>query len=115
MKAFQNKLAKEFSIELNEPELPPDPACCCILMHADIGPSESAGADQFNFYVVTPGFLAKYPEVRWGHAYLHMPEFDWSETKRMLERLVVGIRAARWEDAANQLCRFLQWEFDGYH
>lgn len=103
-----------FSIELNDPDLPVDPACCCVLMHADIGPGDSIGADQFNFYVVTPAFLLNHPEVRWGRGYLLMPEFDWNETKRMLERLIAGVRADRWEDATNQIGRFLEWEFDGY-
>jgi hypothetical protein len=112
---MQIELKGIFSIELNEPSLPADPACCCVLMFADIGVRDSAGADQFNFHVVTPNFLVAYPEVRWGHAYLLMPEFDWNEAKRMLERLVAGVRADRWEEATTQLCKFLEWEFDGYH
>ena len=55
-----------FSPEFNEPHTPDDPECCAVFMCADIGPKGSPGAEQFNFTVITPAFLAKNPETRWG-------------------------------------------------
>jgi hypothetical protein len=89
-----------FSPHLNEPNLPDDPECCFVLMFADIGQRGSAGADQFNFHVVTPRYLSENPEVRWGRAYLLMPAFSWSEVTRMLERLVANTNAQDWRGAA---------------
>lgn len=111
---MQIELKGVFSPELNEPELPSDPTSCVVFMSADIGVQGASGADQFNFHVVTPAYLAQHPEVRWGRGYLLVPEFSWADVKRMLERLVSGSSAANWESAVQKLCRYLEWEFDDY-
>jgi hypothetical protein len=103
-----------FSIDLGEGELPGSPECCCVNIWADIGIQGKEGADQFNFYVITPAYLMTHPEVRWGRGYLLMPEFSWKEIKRMLERLVSSISASSWEEAAAKLCNYLEWEFENY-
>ncbi len=111
---MQIELKGVYSLELSEPELPADPTCCAVLMSADIGLLGTTGSDRFSFHVVTPAFLAHNPEVRWGHGYLLMPEFSWTEVNRMLSRLVFGASAATWDAAARKLCRYLEWEFDDY-
>lgn len=37
--------------------LPADPACCWVVVQADIGSEDGAGADCFTMYVTTPKFL----------------------------------------------------------
>ncbi|MFN0318406.1 MAG: Imm8 family immunity protein [Burkholderiales bacterium] len=103
-----------FSPELNAPHTLDDPECCAVFMYADIGTQGEPGADTFNFTVITPAFLAKNPEVRWGHGYLLMPAFSWREVERMVSRLVSGVSVENWEDAAKQLTRYMEWEFDNY-
>lgn len=103
-----------FSPELNEPQTPDDPECCAVLIYADIGEKGSEGADQFTFLVVTPKFLIANPETRWGRGYLLLPEFSWRETQRMVERLVSSVSASSWQEAAQNLSRYMEWEFEGY-
>jgi hypothetical protein len=114
MGIFRVELKGVFSPELNDPEVPEDPSCCCIYMSADIGEAGREAADQFNFYVVTPRFLMEHPEVRWGRGYLLVPEFSWSVVERMLARLTSSVRAESWEGAVRELCKFVEWEFEGY-
>lgn len=103
-----------YCLELCEPDSPADPTCCAVLMSADIGLVGTTGADRFRFHVVTPEFLAQNPEVRWGHGYLLMPEFSWTEVNRMLARIISRASAENWDAAAQKLCRYLEWEFDDY-
>ena len=105
---------KIYSHELNEPELPEEPHCCCVMMYADIGPKGSEGADNFHFSVVTPNFLALHPETRWGTGYLLVPEFSWPAVERMVQRMVSSTSAPTWQEAAQKLCRYMSWEFDNY-
>ena len=103
-----------YSEEINAPEMPSDPTCCCVSMCADIGPKGSGGADVFRFTVVTPSFLALHPETRWGTGYLLVSEFSWPTIERMVHRLVSGTNAQTWAEAAQKLCRYMDWEFDNY-
>ncbi len=43
-----------------------------------------------------------------------MPEFSWSEVERMVQRLVSSVSAGTWEEAANSLCNYMEWEFENY-
>ena len=103
-----------YSLELDKPHLPVEPDCCAVLMQAYIGMADSEGYDRFNFTILTPLFLIKYPEVRWGRGYLLMPKFSWSEAERMVNRLVSSVSSESWEGAASQLCQYIEWEFDNY-
>ncbi|QLC74118.1 hypothetical protein LPB260_25820 [Pseudomonas sp. LPB0260] len=108
------ELKKIYSLEYGKPNIPEEPDCCAILMHADIGTMGHEGADYFTFTVITPKFLEKWPETRWGRSYLLMPEFSWPEVERMVSGLVSAISADSWENAANQLCKYMEWEFENY-
>ncbi len=103
-----------YSPDLNSPHTPDDPECCAVFMNADVGILGSEGADIFGFTVVTPAFLVKNPETHWGRGYLLVQEFSWREVERMVSRLVSSVSAESWEDAAKQLSRFMDWEFDNY-
>ena len=83
-------------------------------MYACIGIVGREGADDFTFTVVTPKFLTKQPETRWGRGYLLMPEFSWPEVERMVSRLVSSISVKNWEQAVSQLCQYMEWEFENY-
>lgn len=103
-----------FSPEIDKPDLPTEPDCCSVHMYADIGIKGKEGADHFYFRVITPKFLLEHPEVRWGKGYLLMPEFSWSETERMINRLVLSITANTWDEAARKLSAYIDWEYDNY-
>jgi len=113
---IQLELKNLFSIELEQPDLPADPSCCAVLMHVDIGLANQSGANEFTFQVITPAFLMKNPEVRWGRGYLLMSTFSWDEVARMLDRMIRRISMAcdSWEQATMQLCQHMEWEFENY-
>ncbi len=102
------------SPDLTKPHTPHDTGFCAVLMEADIGPKGSKGAEIFNFVVVTPRWLEANDECRWGKGYLLLPEFSWQEVERMLGRLVSGASGESWEEIANSLNKFMDWEFENY-
>ncbi|WP_425511280.1 Imm8 family immunity protein [Pseudomarimonas salicorniae] len=102
------------SLDLPRPKLPPDPANCCILVEAQIGPKGSEASELFRFEVVTCSYLAENPIARWGRGLLLLPEFSWAHVDRMVARVVAGARGTDWGSSARNLSRTLDWEFDGY-
>ena len=115
MDSIRVRLKGMYSPDLNRPEMPDDPECCAVLMIAEIGSGEGPAADQFSFHAVTAKFLVLNPESRWGNGYLLLAEFSWTEIERMLQRLVSGVKASSWPDAAEQLGKYLDWEYEGYN
>ncbi len=108
------ELKRIFSTQLNTSEIPEDPICCSVLIYADIGEVGKESGDQFHFLIITPQFLLTYPEVRWGKGYLLMPEFSWVDIENRVRQLVSSISVDTWDDAANKLSKYLEWEFEEY-
>ncbi len=108
------ELKSLFSLQLAKDEAPKYPDCCLVCVMADIGVKGKEGSDQFNFYVVTPKYLLNNSEVRWGRGYLLMPEFSWETIKKMVENITSTVCADNWEEAAEQLCKYFEWEFENY-
>jgi len=102
------------SPDLEQGTRPPNPKNCSIFLEAGIGSGEVEGADIFGFTVVTPAFVAKCQEKRWGRGYLLLPEFTWEEVEQALSRLLSHCVGASWQEIAGKLNRELLWEFDGY-
>ena len=76
------------SPDLNREALPVEPDNCAVLIEAEIGEKGKDGKEVFSFTVVTPKFLSKDPEARWGRGYLIVEEFSWATVERMLSRLL---------------------------
>jgi len=54
------------SPDLEPPNLPDEPDDCCIAIRISIGLADAAGADTFQFEVVTPKWLMRQAGPRWG-------------------------------------------------
>ena len=102
------------SPDLTKPHTPDDPGNCAVLMEAELGPKGQEGAEIFTFVVVTPKWLEANVECRWGRGYLLVPEFSWHELERMLGRLVSATSGESWDEIANSLSKFMDWEFERY-
>src|SRR5687768_8499849 len=100
-----------YSIDLERPALPPDPADCEVLVRAEIGFGGLAGADEFTFTVITPSRLAD-GATRWGRGYLVVPEFSWEVVERAVQRLLMHADRPTWEAAAGELTKEMRWEFE---
>ena len=103
-----------YSVDLDGDELPPDPEDCAVLVNVDIGIRGEDGADQFHFTTVTPRFLQRSNDVRWGRSYLIVPRFSWEAVEAALEKLLMHCRGEDWEAVANNLSKELHWEFENY-
>ena len=102
------------SPDLNRGELPTEADNCAVLIEAEIGEKGKDGKEIFSFTVVTPKFLAKDSEARWGRGYLVMEEFSWATVERMLSRLLQHVRKDSWSEVAAELSKELHWEFENY-
>ena len=103
-----------FSVDLEGDELPPDPEDCAVLVNVDIGIKGEDGADQFHFTAVTPRFLQRYDDARWGRSYLIVPRFSWETVEAALDKLLLHCRAEDWDTIARNLNKELNWEFENY-
>ena len=99
---------------LNRPALPDDESNVCVSMVASIGPKDGAASELFYFEVVTPEYLANADISRWGRGLLVVPEFDWAQVDRALERLVAQSAQPSWEQVREALSRELTSEYEGY-
>ena len=105
-------------IRLHSPDLavgalPPDPRNCVVLVQAFIGPNDGPGEESFDFLVVTPCSVEGLAP-RWGRALLLLEHFSWEEVRRHVDRIVAQCQRDSWQDAAQQLSRWMDWEFEGY-
>lgn len=105
-------------IRLHSPDidigvLPADPSDCAVLVQAMIGPDDAPGEESFDLLVVTPAALERLAP-RWGRGLLVLKQFSWDEVRRHVDRLVAQCQERSWPDAARQLARWTDWEFDGY-
>jgi hypothetical protein len=97
-------------------ELPKDPKNCWIMIHADIGPDDSSGCfDCFTFYVCTPKFLKEslgeyFYQI--GRALIIVPEFNWMLVEKIIESICAKVKGNNWEEIADELCKYGEYEFD---
>lgn len=113
------KLKGIYSIDLpgGPPELPPDPEDCWVVVQADIGAVVGDAADEFTFYVCTPGKLTKVlgqKEYLFGRHLLIVPRFDWQIVENAIGAVCEQIRGQSWEEIAGQLNTYGGWELDRY-
>jgi hypothetical protein len=97
---------------------PDDPADCCIAIEADIGPVGQDGEERFNFEVCTPSALARRLDRDdrpfWGHGKLIIGSFTRDAVEAALHQYVRSVSGDNWSEIAQELNRFLDWEFGDY-
>ncbi|TMO79290.1 hypothetical protein CWC16_13610 [Pseudoalteromonas sp. S3776] len=103
-----------FSMELEYGKLPLEPECCAILIELSIGIKGQEGGDIFSFTAITPEFLIKKPELRWGRGYLLLEYFSWQQVEKMAHNLLRHVVADSWEEATQSLTKELHWEYENY-
>jgi hypothetical protein len=96
---------------------PGDPAVVAELLMVEIGPSHGRAADSFTLRLATPagldrltardGILATRP-------LLVMRRYDFDDLWRWLERTVQSCAADSWSASVEKLCRYFDWEYQGY-
>ncbi|HYO75168.1 MAG TPA: Imm8 family immunity protein [Thermoanaerobaculia bacterium] len=102
------------SPDLPAGELPAVPDDCSVLIDAEIGPSNSEGADLFSFQVVTPKWLLRDDAVLWGRGLLIVTEFSWPKVSTAVEKLLMHAARSDWSGVAQELAKELHWEFEHY-
>ena len=60
-----------------------------VLIEAEIGPSESEGAEIFSFEVVTPAAIKSLPAPSWLRGYLLLPVFSWVGVEEAVNKLLM--------------------------
>ena len=93
---------------------PGDPENCHVLIEAEIGPSESDGADIFTFEVVTPAAIKSLPAPSWLKGYLLLYVFSWVDVEEAVNKLLMQCAGSDWNEISNKLSQSLGWEFEGY-
>lgn len=101
------------SPDLEPPNLPTDPYDCQVSFLATVGPHGAEGEETFSFTVITPAYLARLPEGRWGRGNLILPAFDWTAVVQSVATLLARCARATWADVAQELNKELVWEHDG--
>lgn len=95
--------------------MPHDEAVFGFQLQMMIGPSNAEGAESFDIFVCSPGWLAydiSDTGIRSGEHLLLLKHYDHHLLLRYLERRVGACEATTWQALAQQLGRLGQWEFD---
>lgn len=96
-------------------QMPPDPDCCWIRVHADIGSESGTGADCFTVYVTTPAFLANSlvgEKYQLGRGLLLVAKFDWDVVEEAVRAVCGSVSGTEWRDLAAQLSRHFYYEYE---
>jgi hypothetical protein len=91
-------------------QVPLDPADCELTFTALIG-TDGVRGDSFQFVVVTPSALARSQYTGWCKDYLIVQEFSWEQVENYVANLLASVRGESWDDIAEQLHQFMDWEF----
>jgi hypothetical protein len=102
------------SPDVDQHRLPASPDDCAVVVHAEIGPSEGDGADLFSFQVVTPRWLLRAGDVRWGRGLLIVEEFSWPTIEHDVKKLLLHTARGTWPEVAAEIAKELHWEFENY-
>ena len=98
-------------------EYPADPGCFVILLEAEVGADGLAGSDVFRIQVCTPRWLssrlAEDGEI-WGRGLLMLPEWNIERIRLAVAAMCSRTTGATWQEVAQKLSRFAEWEFDDY-
>src|ERR1043166_69748 len=100
------------SLELEPPNLPPDPANCEIAFQALIGPKDGEGEEVFRFSIVTGKRITEFAEGQWGRGKLIMPIFEWNMVVHAVAKLLAQRARATWGEVVAELSKELLWDSD---
>lgn len=95
-------------------EQPSDSEDCSVSFVAMIGLKGQKGADVFYFDVVTPKYLMRTTETRWGRGCLIVDTFSWSVVEMAVQKLISHCTKQTWQEVAAELSKELHWEFENY-
>lgn len=123
MKAeLRTVMSSEFNVEK---ERPPDPHYFCVGVEMGIGTEDHPGSDYFQIQICSPEWLEKHwgkelfldestPFVWDKRPLLIAAHFSFPEIKAFLEKEISQVTGNDWEEIAEKINRFSQWEFDNY-
>lgn len=89
-----------------------DPANCAVWVTVTVGFGEGGG-DLFTVQVVTSDYVKSCDKPLWGNNLLIIDNFTWEDVETAIHDMLSGISAENWEHAANQLSRYMRWEYEG--
>lgn len=104
-------------LDTNEPSEPADLDDFAIGVQAPIGPRGHPGEEVFYFTVCTPSWLQQRltaDKFIFGAHKLIVARFDWGTIEEAIRDLCRRVSGSTWEEVANKLSGFLQWEFEDY-
>lgn len=89
----------------------------CVLMEAEIGTFNQAGADLFRFSVCNRSWLEANPaEMRHGFKYLEMEVFDLDDIRELVQSRLFEISEklpeADWKTLAMEINQWANWEYE---
>lgn len=100
------------SLDLEPPNLPPDPRDCEIAFQALIGPKDGEGQEVFRFSVVTAARISGFTDGQWGRGKLIVAAFEWVTVVRAVARLLAQSARPTWGEVVAELNKELLWESD---
>ncbi|GAA5105629.1 immunity 8 family protein [Orbus sasakiae] len=86
-----------------------------IMLSLSIGSSESNGADYFNLFVCSPGWIDKnqwIPEIL-RHT-LIIRKYNLDEITGIINKYIEQCSCKTWAETAQKLSRYFAWEFEDY-
>ncbi len=111
---IQPDIKSILSHDLEYGKEPPDSEDCSVVIEVEIGPKEQEGADIFSFEVITPKFLMRKAETRWGRGCLIVDSFSWSVVENAVQKLLSHCARQTWQEVATEIGKELHWEFESY-
>jgi len=103
------ELRRIHSPDLSEPDLPPNPRACVVLIQVMLGPKGGHGEESFDFEIVAPVGAAN---ARRGRVVVEC--FDWSEVRALVSGRIASVQGQSWGEVASQLNEHWCWEFADY-
>ena len=112
------KLKRLISIEVDlETYWPDDLECFGLWLDAEIGLSDTAGADIFRIFICTPDWLKKRlpsEKIMLGRYLMIVSEYDLDAIIIFINQYIEKCDGEDWVSIANKLSRVWQWEFEDY-
>ena len=97
---------------------PDDPEDVDVELVAHIGAEGSEGADLFRFRLITPKALARHLWAKrflLGRSVLRVEIYDCKLITLLITALCDRIEGETWEQVAESICHYANWEFDYTH
>lgn len=96
---------------------PEDQTYFGLLIQAMIGPEGGPGEEAFDFILCSPTWLRDHlgnDGARWCHGILVTQQYDYTTLYQAVQKLCRQTDGESWDEIANRLGHFTNWEFDSY-